>query len=43
MDLTAAYGAPAAADRPFYYATPQAPNQHVIYRVTDGHIHELLW
>lgn len=42
-DLTAAYGAPPAADRPFYYATPDMPNQHVIYRGTDGHIHELLW
>jgi hypothetical protein len=43
VDLTAAYGAPAAADRPVYYATPRAPNQHVAYRGTDGHIYELLW
>jgi hypothetical protein len=42
-DLTAAYGAPAAADRPVYYATAGLPNQHVAYRGTDGHIYELLW
>jgi catechol 2,3-dioxygenase-like lactoylglutathione lyase family enzyme len=42
-DLTAAYGAPAAADRPFYYSSTRAPNQHVAYRGTDGHIYELLW
>lgn len=42
-DLTAAYGAPTAADRPVYYATPRAPNQHVAYRGTNGHIYELLW
>jgi hypothetical protein len=42
-DLTAAYGAPPAADRPFYYASHGAPNQHVAYRGTDGHIYELLW
>lgn len=43
VDLTAAYDAPAAADRPAYYATATAPHQHVGYRGTDGHIHELLW
>ena len=42
-DLTAAYAAPAAADRPMYYATPSAPNQHVAYRGTNGHIYELIW
>jgi catechol 2,3-dioxygenase-like lactoylglutathione lyase family enzyme len=42
-NLSAAYGAPAAADRPVYYATPRAPNQHVAYRGTNGHIYELLW
>ena len=43
VDLTAAYGAPSAADRPIYYATRRAPNQHVAYRGTNGHIYELLW
>jgi hypothetical protein len=42
-DLTAAYGAPSAADRPVYYATGRAPNQHVAYRGSNGHIYELLW
>ena len=43
-DLTAAYGAPPAADRPMYYSTaPRTPHQHVAYRGTDAHIHELLW
>jgi hypothetical protein len=43
VDLTAAYAAPAAADRPVYYASARAPHQHVAYRGTDGHIYELLW
>jgi hypothetical protein len=43
VDLTAAYAAPSAADRPIYYATPWVPNQHVAYRGTNGHIYELLW
>jgi hypothetical protein len=43
VDLTAAYGAPSAADRPIYYASARAPNQHVAYRGTNGHIYELLW
>jgi hypothetical protein len=42
-DLTAAYAAPPAADRPFYYSTPRPPHQHVAYRGTNGHIYELLW
>jgi hypothetical protein len=42
-DLTAAYAAPPAADRPVYYASARAPHQHVAYRGTDGHIYELLW
>lgn len=42
-NLTAAYGAPPAADRPVYYASARAPNQHVAYRGADGHIYELLW
>jgi hypothetical protein len=42
-DLTAAYAAPRAADRPFYYSSSRAPNQHVAYRGTDRHIYELLW
>ena len=41
--LTAAYGGPPAADRPIYFASQRAPNQHVAYRGTDAHIHELLW
>ncbi len=43
QDLTAAYSAPPAADRPVYYSSPRAPNQHVAYRGTNGHIYELLW
>ena len=43
VDLTAAYAAPPAADRPVYYASARAPHQHVAYRGTDGHIYELLW
>lgn len=43
VDLTAAYAAPSAADRPVYYSSPRAPNQHVAYRGTNGHIYELLW
>lgn len=43
VDLTAAYAAPSAADRPVYYVSPRAPNQHVAYRGTNGHIYELLW
>ena len=42
-DLTAAYAAPPAIDRPVYYATARAPHQHVAYRGTNGHIYELLW
>lgn len=43
VDLTAAYDAPPAADRPMYYASVRAPNQHVAYRGRNGHIYELLW
>ncbi|MEJ7739507.1 MAG: hypothetical protein WKF97_18950 [Chitinophagaceae bacterium] len=43
VDLTAAYGGPPAVDRPVYYASMRAPNQHVAYRGTNGHIYELLW
>lgn len=42
-DLTAAFGAPAAVDRPTYWATPTAPHHHLAYRGTDNHLHELLW
>ena len=42
-NLTAAYAAPPAADRPVYYASARAPHQHVAYRGTNGHIYELLW
>ena len=41
--LSAAYGGPPATDRPVYFSTVRAPNQHVAYRAADGHIHELLW
>jgi hypothetical protein len=41
--LTAAYGGPPAVDRPVYFSTARAPHQHVAYRSSDGHIHELLW
>jgi hypothetical protein len=43
VNLTAAYGAPAAADRPAAF-TVEGPNtQHVAYRGTDKHIYEVLW
>jgi len=34
---------PPAVDRPVYFATALAPNQHVAYRDANEHIHELLW
>jgi len=43
VDLSAAYSAPSAADRPVYYSSPRAHNQHVAYRGTNGHIYELHW
>lgn len=43
VNLTAAYGAPRAADRPTAF-TVEGPNtQHVAYRGTDGHIYEIRW
>ena len=41
-DLTAATGAPAAAGDPAGY-TLASTTQHVVYRGTDNHIHELWW
>ena len=41
VDLTAAYGAPPAADDPAAF-TVEGPNtQHVTYRGTDQHIYEV--
>jgi hypothetical protein len=43
VDLTAAYGAPLAADGPAAF-TVEGPNtQHVTYRGADNQIYELLW
>lgn len=42
-DLTAAYGAPPAADKPFGFSVPWDSTQHVAYRGTDGHVYELIW
>ena len=43
VNLTAAYGAPAAADAPAAF-TVEGPNtQHVAYRATDNHIYEIRW
>jgi Trypsin len=43
VDLTAAYGAPPAADDPAAF-TVEGPNtQHVTYRGTDRHIYEVRW
>jgi hypothetical protein len=43
VDLTAAYGAPRAADRPVYYSSARWPHQHVAYRGANRHIYELVW
>ena len=43
VDITAAYGAPLAADQPAAF-TVEGPNtQHVTYRGTDNHIYEVIW
>jgi len=43
VDITAAYRAPAAADRPAAL-TVEGPNtQHVAYRATENHIYEVVW
>ena len=43
VNLTTAYGLPAAADDPAAF-TVEGPNtQHVVFRGTDGHIYEVLW
>jgi hypothetical protein len=43
VDITAAYSAPAAADRPIAYATQNPTTQHVVYRATDNRIYEVVW
>ncbi len=40
-DLTAATGVSAAAGDPFGYTWSVDGTKHVVYRGTDGHIHEL--
>ena len=42
-NLTAAYNAPKAADRPTSWVSTRSPHQHMAYRGTDGNIYELLW
>lgn len=43
VNLTTAYEAPSAVDRPTSYVSARAPNQHVAYRAANGHFYELLW
>lgn len=40
-DLTANYGAPTPAGKMTGYAFNQEPSQHIIYRDTGNHVHEL--
>jgi hypothetical protein len=42
-DLTTAAGAPMAAGDPRSYMFASQGTQHVVYRGTDAHIHELWW
>jgi hypothetical protein len=43
VDVTAAYNAPLAADRPAGF-TVEGPNtQHMAYRGNDNHIYEVIW
>jgi hypothetical protein len=42
-DLTAAAGAPLATGDPRSYMFASQGTQHVIYRGTDNHVHELWW
>jgi hypothetical protein len=42
-DLTAVSGAPPAAGDPAGFAFAPRSTQHVFYRETDGHVHELRW
>jgi hypothetical protein len=42
-DLSATTGAPAAAGNPTGYVFAAQGTQHVIYRGSDNHIHELWW
>jgi hypothetical protein len=43
VDLTAAYAAPPAADRPVAFTVEGLLTQHVAYRGTDRHIYEVRW
>jgi hypothetical protein len=42
-DLTALAGAPTAADNPAAYYSAGTHTKHVIYRSTDGGLHEIWW
>ncbi|WP_199178121.1 Dot/Icm T4SS effector Zinc-dependent metalloprotease LegP [Mycobacterium hubeiense] len=42
-DLTAAAGAPAAVGNPSSYYVPAENTKHVIYRSSDGRLHEIWW
>ena len=43
VNITAAYCAPAAADRPAAFTVDGPNTQHVAYRATDNHIYEVRW
>ena len=43
VDLTEAARAPLAADKPTAFTVEGPNSQHVVYRGTDGHIHEIRW
>jgi len=43
VDLTLQALAPPAADRPTAFTVEGPNSQHVVYRGTDGHIHEIRW
>jgi hypothetical protein len=43
VDLTEAAQAPLAADKPTAFTVEGPNSQHVVYRGTDGHIHEIRW
>ena len=42
-NLTEAYGAPPAADRPTAFTVEGPSTQHVAFRTTANHIDELIW
>lgn len=43
VDLTAEAQAPLATDKPAAFTVEGPNSQHVVYRGTDGHIHEIRW